>query len=72
MRVGNEVTVRVLAGMTDQPVDRRQHPVADVMLEHLGIRVDLRPVETQHLDQERLEDPVPAHHRDRLAPTARR
>ena len=40
-------------GMAGQPVDRRQHPVADVVLEHLGILVDLGPVEPQHLDQER-------------------
>src|SRR5262245_15920259 len=54
LTVRNGVTVRILRWMSDQPVDRLEHPIADVVLEHLGILVHFRPVQPQNLDQEGL------------------
>ena len=48
--------------VADQPVDRLEHAVADVVLEHLGVLVHLRPIEAQHPHQEGLEDAMAAHH----------
>src|SRR2546422_8606601 len=46
-RVGNGMTVRILMRVTHQPVDRREHPLADVVLQHLGVLMRLRPVEPE-------------------------
>ncbi len=65
--VGDRMTVRVLGRVLHVAVDRVEHALAHVMLEHLGVLVHLGPVEPEHLHEERLEDPVTAHHAQRFA-----
>src|SRR4029450_12596404 len=71
-RVGDRMAVRILRRVAHEAVDRAEHAVADVMLEHFRVLVDLRPIELQHSHEERLEDSMPADEVDRELSTLRR
>src|SRR5262252_4156597 len=60
--------VRILVGMSGEPVHGLEHAIAHVVLEDLGVVVHLGPVEAEHLDQEGLEDAMAPHHFERAAP----
>jgi hypothetical protein len=49
-------------------VDAVQHAVRHGVLEHLGFVVHLVPAVAEFVDQERLQQPVPAHHGQRRTP----
>ena len=54
-------------GIAELGVDAVQHPVGDRVLEHLGLVVHFVPAVAEFAHQERLHQPVPAHHRQRGA-----
>ena len=66
---GNRVAVRVDGGVVEQRVDAGKDHVGYGVLQVVGLAVDLRPVQAQHLHQEQLHQPVAAQHveRERLA-----
>jgi hypothetical protein len=61
------MAVRILVRPADQAIDRLEHAIADVVLENLGVGVDLGPVEAEHPHQEGFEHAVAPHHGDRGA-----
>lgn len=54
--------MRVLARVPHEPIQRLEHPVADVVLEFLGVLVHLAPVELEHTDEEGLEQAMTPEH----------
>ena len=58
-RARNGVTVRVTFGKPESGIDQVLHPLAEVVLEHLGFLVDLVPADSEHPVQEGLQQPVP-------------
>jgi len=59
--------VRVAGGMTELGVNTVEHAIGHRVLEHLGLVVHLVPAVAQLANEERLHQPVPAHHRQRGA-----
>ena len=62
---GDRVAVRIAGGIAELGVDAVEHPVGHRVLEHLGLVVHLVPAVAELVDQERLHQPVAAHHRQR-------
>jgi hypothetical protein len=59
------VAVRVASGVAQLGVDPVEHGVRDRVLEDFGLVVHLVPAVPELVDQERLHEPMPAHHRQR-------
>ena len=70
VRAGDRVAVRVPARVAQLGGDALDEQVRDGVLEHLGLVVHLVPAVAEHLDEERLDEPVPPDHRERV-PLAR-
>ena len=49
-------------------VDAGHQAIRHRVLEHLGLVVDLVPAVAELVDEEGLQQPVPAHHRQRSSP----
>ena len=60
--------MRVPGRVTELGVYPVEHPVGDRVLEHFGLVVHLIPAVAELAHQERLHQPVSAHHRQRRAP----
>lgn len=64
--VGNRIAMRIPRRQSEHFIDAVDEPLADRMLEHLGLFVNLGPIEIQNFDEERFKQPVTAenlHHR---------
>ena len=60
--IGDRIAVRVAVGIAERGGDPLLEVLADVVLEHLGLVVDLVPGHPEGLGEERLEQPVMADH----------
>ena len=61
--------MRVARRVAEPAVDAVDERVRDGVLQHLGLVVHFVPPVAEHLDEERLEQPVPPHHRHRVRAT---
>ena len=59
--------VRVLGRSLEVAVKRLEQPIADVVLELLGILVHIGQVEPEHANEKCFQDPVTPHDAQRLA-----
>ena len=64
----DRVAVRVALREPQLGVDAGHQPIRHRVLEHLGLVVHLVPAVAELVDQEGLQQPVPAHHRQRRSP----
>ena len=64
----DRVTVRVALREPQLGVDAGDQAIRYRVFEHLGLVVDLVPAVAELVDQEGLQQPVPAHHRQRRSP----
>ena len=70
VRTGDRITVRIGPGIAEEGIDAIDEQIRGGVFEGLGLVMDFVPPVAQRLDEERLDQPVPSHHRqgDGLAP----
>jgi CelD/BcsL family acetyltransferase involved in cellulose biosynthesis len=63
--VGNRIAMWIVGGPAEHLVDPLDQALRDDVLELFGLVVDLVPPHAHHLDEERLDQPMPPQHEPR-------